>query len=94
MTVGNLKLDDLLRVESCFERIRVEKDGTWIADSSRAIILHEANLPSVYYLPLEDVRPEYLERSATQTHCPFKGNATYWSVKVGGMTTPDAVWAY
>ncbi len=91
---GNLKLDETLRVESCFDRIRIEQNGTWIADSQRAIILHEERLPGIYYVPFEDVRQEYLKQSKTQTHCPFKGNASYWSIQVGGETAEDAVWAY
>ena len=82
-------------VTPCVERIRVEHDGTWIADTKRAIVLHEGRrLPQVYYIPIEDVRAEYLRKTDTQTHCPFKGNASYWSIQVGGVTTDDAVWGY
>ncbi|MDA1059925.1 MAG: DUF427 domain-containing protein [Proteobacteria bacterium] len=76
------------------ERVRVEQDGTWIADTERAIVLHEGRLPPVIYIPAEDVRHEYLQKTATQTHCPFKGNASYWSIQVGGVTAKNAVWGY
>lgn len=88
------KIDTTLVTKPCFDRIRVEKDGTWIADSSRAMVLHEARLPPVFYIPMEDVRPEYLIKTETQTHCPFKGNASYWSLQVGGHITEDAMWSY
>jgi adenylate cyclase len=88
------KIDNTLVTKPCFDRIRVEKDGTWIADSVRAIVLHEARLPPLIYIPMEDVRPEYLAKTETQTHCPFKGNASYWSLQVGGQVTDDAMWGY
>jgi class 3 adenylate cyclase/uncharacterized protein (DUF427 family) len=95
MTASDLsRFDDTLRIEPCFDCIRVEHDGTWIASSKRAVILHESRLPPVYYLPFEDVNHDYLRKSETQTHCPFKGNATHWPLRVGGETTVDAVWAY
>jgi len=94
MTEEVPKIDNTLVTKPCFDRIRVEKDGTWIADSSRAIVLHEARLPPIFYIPMEDVRPEYLAKTETQTHCPFKGNASYWSLQVGGHITEDAMWSY
>jgi len=88
------EIDQTLVTKPCFDRIRVEKDGTWIADSARAIVLHESRLPPIFYIPMEDVRPEYLRKTETQTHCPFKGNASYWSLQVGGKITEDAMWSY
>lgn len=88
------EIDQTLVTKPCFDRIRVEKDGTWIADSARAIVLYESRLPPIFYIPMEDVRPEYLRKTETQTHCPFKGNASYWSLQVGGKVTEDAMWSY
>jgi uncharacterized protein (DUF427 family) len=79
------------RITTCpSERhVRVEHDGRVLADSRRAVELHETGLPTRYYLPREDVRVE-LEPSATTSHCPFKGDATYFSA--AGVV--DAFWVY
>ncbi len=61
--------------------VRVEVDGTTVAESARPVILFETGLPPRYYLPLPDVRTDLLAPSGTQTHCPYKGMATY---SVGG----------
>jgi uncharacterized protein (DUF427 family) len=58
--------------------IRVEVDGVTVADSVRPHILFETSLPPRYYLPLPDVRTELLRPSDTQSHCPYKGTASYW----------------
>ena len=74
--------------------VRVEVDGVTVADSSRPVILFETGLPPRYYLPLSDLRTDLLTPTATQTHCPYKGTATYWSVDTGHGARPDLVWAY
>ncbi len=86
--------DYQLRYEPCRKRVRVEFNGAWIADSTRAIILHETRAPPMHYFPVEDVRMECLERTSHQTHCPFKGNASYWSLEVGGKVAENAAWSY
>ena len=70
--------------------VRVEKDGEILADSDRAIALEETGLPTRYYLPREDVRTDLLEPSETTSHCPFKGDATYFSAP----GAKDAFWVY
>lgn len=62
-----------------------------IASSQRAKLLAEPPYPPVLYVPFGDIDFEGLERTATSTHCPYKGDATYWSVKGGAK---DAMWAY
>src|SRR3984957_795064 len=74
--------------------VRVEVDGATVADCARPVILFETGLPPRYYLPLPDVRTDLLTPSGTQTHCPYKGTATYWSVDTGHGTRPDLVWSY
>jgi uncharacterized protein (DUF427 family) len=74
--------------------VRVEVDGVTAADSTRPVILFETGLPPRYYLPLSDVRMDLLAPSGTQTHCPYKGTATYWSVDAGHGRHEDLVWAY
>ncbi|MEU0880950.1 DUF427 domain-containing protein [Lentzea sp. NPDC005914] len=74
--------------------VRVALDGVTLAASSQPRILFETGLPPRYYLPLSDVRSDLLRPSDTQTHCPYKGTATYWNVEVGGVVHEDLVWIY
>jgi uncharacterized protein (DUF427 family) len=74
--------------------VRVMFGGETIADSRRVKLLHETGHLPVYYFPTEDVRMELLEESDHKTRCPFKGEATYWSVKVGDRVSENAVWGY
>jgi uncharacterized protein (DUF427 family) len=71
-------------------RVRVERDGTVLAESDRAVALDETGLPTRYYLPREDVRMDLLTPSETTSHCPFKGDATYFSAD----GAKDAFWVY
>ena len=72
-----------LYFEDSPRRVRVMFDGETIADSKRAKLLHETGHLPVYYFPEEDVRMDLLEESDHTTYCPFKGDASYWSVRVG-----------
>jgi uncharacterized protein (DUF427 family) len=74
--------------------VRIEIDGVTVADSHQPRILFETSLPARYYLPMTDVRLDLLRPSETQTHCPYKGTASYYSVEVDGHVTPDVVWYY
>jgi uncharacterized protein (DUF427 family) len=74
-------------------RVRIERDGELLAESSRPVLLFETLLPTRYYLPREDVRVE-LEPSPTRSTCAYKGHASYWSAPVGGRTVPDLAWSY
>jgi uncharacterized protein (DUF427 family) len=86
--------DHLLYFEDSPRRVRVVFGGETVADSRRAKLLHEAGLLPVYYFPIEDVRMELLKESDHTTHCPFKGDASYWSVRVGDRVAENAVWSY
>jgi uncharacterized protein (DUF427 family) len=70
--------------------VRVEVGGQVLAESDRAVALDETGLPTRYYLPREDVRTDLLTASDTTSHCPFKGDATYFSAD----GAPDAFWVY
>jgi uncharacterized protein (DUF427 family) len=70
--------------------VRVERDGLVVAESDRAVELDETGLPTRYYLPREDVRTELLTPTETTSHCPFKGDATYFSAS----GAEDAFWVY
>ena len=74
--------------------VRVEIDGVTVADSRSPRILFETGLPPRYYLPLTDIRTELLRPSESQSHCPYKGAASYWSVDTGTSVHEDVVWIY
>jgi uncharacterized protein (DUF427 family)/putative intracellular protease/amidase len=69
-------------------------EGEVIAESGDALLLREAGLPPVFYFPMEDVRMDLLSPTEHQTHCPFKGDASYWSIQVGDRRSDDIAWAY
>jgi uncharacterized protein (DUF427 family) len=75
-------------------RIRVTFAGHIIAESDAALLLTEASYAPVYYLPPAHVDFAVLERSDRKTRCPYKGEASYYSICVAGRTAPDAVWCY
>jgi uncharacterized protein (DUF427 family) len=74
--------------------VKVELDGVTIAESSKPTILFETHLPARFYLPISDVRMDLLEPSDTQTACPYKGTASYWSVDTGTTRHEDVGWTY
>lgn len=74
--------------------VRVELDGETLAETSRAHALFETTLPTRWYLPPEDVRQDLLVRSGTISRCPYKGTATYWSVRTGAGVHRDVAWTY
>jgi uncharacterized protein (DUF427 family) len=65
-----------------------------VADSLHPMLLHESGSQPVYYFPPEDVRHDLLEASKTSTHCPKKGDASYYSIRAGGRVAADAAWFY
>jgi uncharacterized protein (DUF427 family) len=75
-------------------RLRALVSNTVVLDTRRAHLLHETGIRPVVYAPLEDFDRALLEKTATTSHCPFKGDASYWSVRVGDDLREDAVWAY
>ena len=76
------------------KHVRVLIDGQVVADSVRASVLYEASLPPRYYLPHPDVRMDLLHATATESHCPYKGVAHYWSATVDGVLHDDVAWGY
>jgi uncharacterized protein (DUF427 family) len=76
-------------------RVTVRIGGTVVADSGHALTLREASYPAVQYIPLADVDPAVLRPSETSTYCPYKGDASYYSVQAGGgAEVSDAIWFY
>jgi uncharacterized protein (DUF427 family) len=74
--------------------VRVEVDGTTVAESRRPTLLFETGLPTRWYLPRTDVRMDLLVPSDTVTHCPYKGQAEHWSLRVGETIRRDLAWSY
>jgi uncharacterized protein (DUF427 family) len=75
-------------------RFRAELDGRTVLDTVGARLLHESNILPRLYVPLDDFDASLLERTGHTTHCPFKGDASYWSVRVGDRIAENAIWAY
>jgi uncharacterized protein (DUF427 family) len=83
-----------VRVEPLPRRLRAVFAGTVVADTTGALYLFESGHLPVYYLPRDDVRFDLLEPSDRTSHCPYKGDASYWSLVVGDRRSDDAVWGY
>jgi len=75
-------------------RVVVKVAGAVVADTRAALTLQESTYPAVQYIPLADVDTSLLEPTATQTYCPYKGDASYYSVPAGGDKAVDAIWEY
>ena len=75
-------------------RVRVTAGDIVIAESAKALTLKEAKYPAVQYVPREDANMALLERTDRTTHCPYKGEASYYSVKADGKTLDNAIWTY
>ena len=74
--------------------VRVELDGLVLTDSTNARVLFETGLPPRWYIPKVDVRMDLLVPTDTATHCPYKGQAQYWAVRVGERPVEDLAWSY
>lgn len=75
-------------------RVRAVLNGVAVADSTRVKLLHETGHLPVYYFPMDDVRMDLLEATDRHTNCPYKGDASYWTVRVGDRRAENAVWGY
>jgi uncharacterized protein (DUF427 family) len=74
--------------------VEVRFNGVLVADSRRPVVLFETGLPARYYLPRVDVRMDLLTATATTSHCPYKGAASYWTLAVGDRELRDVAWGY
>ncbi|MDP4003615.1 DUF427 domain-containing protein [Methylobacterium sp. NEAU K] len=75
-------------------RVRILVAGVPVADTRDALRLEEARYAPVFYVPRADIRAENFVPSARTSHCPYKGDARYFDLSVGGTRRPDAVWSY
>jgi uncharacterized protein (DUF427 family) len=92
MTVQCLPKD--IKIAPHEGRVTVVFDGKIIADTTRAIDLAEPGNPLRIYIPRDDVTAEVLAASTHQTMCPYKGDASYHSLKSAGARAENAVWYY
>jgi uncharacterized protein (DUF427 family) len=76
------------------KRVRVTFAGKVVADTTAALRLQEESYPPVFYIPRADTDMSLLERTDHSTHCPFKGDAAYYSIVAGDRTAENAVWTY
>jgi uncharacterized protein (DUF427 family) len=75
-------------------RVRVSLGGVVIADSANALTLKEASYPAVNYVPRKDANMALLARTERVTHCPYKGDANYFTIVADGRTVENAIWTY
>ena len=86
--------DHYVEVRPGSRRVRVALAGETVADSARTLIVRERGYAPVHYFPREDVRMDLAERTDSRTYCPFKGEASYWTLRVGERSEDDAMWSY
>lgn len=84
----------LVSIEPAGRRLRADIGGETLVDSDKGVVLNETRHDPMYYFPKDDVRMDLLEQTEHRTHCPFKGDATYWTVKVDGRKLENAAWSY
>jgi uncharacterized protein (DUF427 family) len=86
--------DHPITITANSKRVRVTAGGLVIADTTHALVLKEASYPPVQYVPRSDVNMALLQRTDRTTHCPYKGDASYYSVTADGKTLENAIWTY
>jgi uncharacterized protein (DUF427 family) len=83
-----------ITIERNSKRVVITLAGKIIADTTEALVLREAKYPAVQYIPRKDVDMAALAASATASYCPYKGEASYFSIPAGGQRSVDAIWTY
>ena len=86
--------DHPITIEPNPRRVRVTFNGRVVADTRRALTLREAGYAPVQYIPRADVDMALLERTAHASHCPYKGDASYFRLAAGGSASGNAAWSY
>jgi len=76
------------------KRVLISAGGVVVADSARALTLKEARYPAVQYVPRADANMALLVRTERVTHCPYKGDANYFTIKAGDATLENSIWTY
>jgi uncharacterized protein (DUF427 family) len=83
-----------ITIEPAGVRVVARVGAQIVADTTKALTMREASYPPVHYIPLEDVDQTLLTASATQTYCPYKGDASYYGIAAADGERADAVWSY
>ena len=83
-----------ITVEPNSMHVRILLRGKVVADTRRALLLREAGLAPVQYIPREDADMSLLERTEQRTYCPYKGDCCYFSIRIGEHLAENAVWCY
>jgi uncharacterized protein (DUF427 family) len=86
--------DHPITVEPNAARVVVTVAGQVIADTRDALTLREASYPAVQYVPRKDVDMSKLQRTDHGSYCPYKGEASYFSIPAGGERSANAIWTY
>lgn len=86
--------DHPITISPATQRIRVSVAGLPIAESGNALVLREASYQAVYYIPRGDADLAALVRSVHTSHCPYKGDASYFSIRTASGLIGNAVWSY
>ncbi|MCA1655430.1 MAG: DUF427 domain-containing protein [Pseudonocardiaceae bacterium] len=86
--------DHPITVEKNPARVTVRVGGTVVADSTDSLLLQESTYPAVHYIPMADVDQSLLSKSDTSTYCPFKGDASYYSLTTSDGELTDVLWTY
>ncbi len=86
--------EGLIYFEASPRRIRARFGGETVVDSRHPKLLHEYGHLPIYYFPEDEVRLDLLEPSDHTTRCPWKGEASYWSLVAGGQRAENAAWSY
>ncbi|MEM7678168.1 MAG: DUF427 domain-containing protein [Myxococcota bacterium] len=87
-------MTDHINVDPYPRRVVVRFGGEVIVDTQSAVALKEGRIPPRLYFPRADAKMDHLQRTEHSTHCPYKGDAAYYSLKVGDATAANAVWTY
>jgi len=87
-------VDHPITIEAAPHRVTVRAGGRVIAETSSALVLREASLRPVYYIPIADVDASAIKPSDAHTYCPYKGDASYYSLSGGDQVAENAVWTY
>ena len=83
-----------ITIEPTDQHVIVRVEGETVAASKRTLRLDETGMPPRFYFPRDDVRTDVLRRTAFETTCPFKGQASYWTLELGDAVHDGLVWSY
>lgn len=75
-------------------RVRAVFGGATVVDTEAGMLLHESGLLPALYIPIAEIRSDLLTKTEHTTHCPYKGDASYWTITANGHSSENAVWGY